>query len=73
MVKEKQDITGLNYIKGALGKVIVDCDFELMDQRLVEGVHGETEENEENGVKEGPGDCIRIAEVTAILKKDEKA
>jgi len=28
MVKEKQDITGLNYIKGALGKVIVDCDFE---------------------------------------------
>ena len=25
MVKERQDITGLNCIKGASGKVIVDC------------------------------------------------
>jgi len=24
MIKERQDITGLNYIKGASGKVIVD-------------------------------------------------
>ena len=41
MVKERQDITGLNCIKGASGKVIVD---DKGDQRLLEGVHGETDE-----------------------------
>ena len=40
MVKERQDITGLNCIKGTSGKVIVDD----RDQRLMEGVHGETDE-----------------------------
>ena len=40
MVKERQDITGLNCIKGASGKVIVDD----KGIRLVEGVHGETDE-----------------------------
>ena len=40
MVKERQDITGLNCIKGASGKVIADD----RDQRLVEGIHGETDE-----------------------------
>ena len=38
MVKERQDNTGLNCIKGASGKVIVD------DKGIVEGVHGETDE-----------------------------
>ena len=41
MVKERQDITGLNCIKGASGKVIVD-DKGIKD--LLEGVHGETDE-----------------------------
>jgi len=41
MVKERQDITGLNCIKGASGKVIV---YDKRDQRLLEGVHGETDE-----------------------------
>ena len=41
MVKERQDITRLNCIKGASGKVIVD---DKRDQRLLEGVHGETDE-----------------------------
>ena len=41
MVKERQDITGLNCIKGASGKVIVD---DKGIQRLLEGVHGETDE-----------------------------
>ena len=40
MVKERQDITGLNCIKAASGKVIVDD----KGIRLVEGVHGETDE-----------------------------
>ena len=38
MVKERQDITGLNCIKGALGKVIID------DKKIKEGIHGETDE-----------------------------
>ena len=37
MVKERQDITGLNCIKGASGKVIVD-------DKGIKGVHGETDE-----------------------------
>ena len=41
MVKERQDITGLNCTKGASGEVIVD---DKRDQRLLEGVHGETDE-----------------------------
>jgi len=72
MVKERQDITWLNCIKGASGKVIVD-DKGIKDswkeymEKLI------NEENEWDhmilaGVEEGPADCIRIAEVTAVLK-----
>ena len=74
MVKERQDITGLNCIKvGASGKVIVDGKGikhslkEYMEKLM-------NEENEWNHkisakVKEGPADCIRMAEVRAVLKK----
>jgi len=41
MVKERQDITGLNCIKGASGKVIVD-DKGIKDSS--KRVHGETDE-----------------------------
>jgi len=69
----RQDITGLNCIKGALGKVIVD------DKGIKDSWNEYMEKlmNEENEwdhkisawVEEGPADCIRIAEVTAVLKK----
>ena len=60
MVKERQDITGLNCIKGASGKVIVgikDSWKEYMEKVM-------NEENEwghkiSAEVKEGPADCIR--------------
>ena len=68
MVKERQDITGSNCLKGVSGKVIVDKKGikdswkEYMEKLM----------NEENGisatVKEGPADCIRISEVVAALK-----
>ena len=67
MVKERQDITGLNCIIGASGKVIVD-DKGIKDswKEYVEKLM-----NEENGwdhklsaeVKEGPADSIRMDEV----------
>jgi len=73
MVKESQDITGLNCIKGASRKVIVD------DKGIKDSWNEYMEKlmNEENewdhkisaGVKEGPADCIRTAEVRAVLKK----
>ena len=73
MVKERQDITGLNRIKGASGKVIVD------DKGIKDSWKEYTEKlmNEENEwdhkisakVKEGPADCIRMDEVRAVLKK----
>ena len=73
MVKERQDITGLNCIKGTLGKVIVD------DKGIKDSWNEYLEKlmNEENEwdhkisawVEEGPAGCIRIAEVTAVLKK----
>jgi len=73
MVKERQDITGLNCIKGASGKVIVD------DKGIKESWKEYMEKlmNEENewdhkilaGVKEGRVDCIRISEVTPALKR----
>jgi len=76
MVKERQDITGLNCIKGASGKVIAD-DTGIKDswKEYMEKVM-----NEENkwdheisaGVKEGPADCIRIVEMTAVLKKTKR-
>ena len=76
MVKERQDITGLNCLKGVSGKVIVDEKGikdswkEYMEKRM-------NEENEWDirilaTVKEGPADCIRIDEVAAALKKRQK-
>ena len=73
MVKERQDITGLNCIKGASGKVIVD-DKGIKDswkeymEKLI------NEENEWDHkisaeVKEGPADRTRMDEVRAALKK----
>jgi len=73
MVKEKQDITRSNYLKGASGKVVVDKKGikdswkEYMEKLM-------NEENEWDHrilatVKEGPADCIRIDEVAATLKK----
>jgi len=74
MVKERQDITGLNCIKGASGEVIVD-DKGIKDswkeymEKLLMNEENEWDHKISAGVKEGPADCIRIAEVTTILKK----
>ena len=67
---------GSNCLKGISGKVIVDekgtkCSWKEYVEKLM------NEENEWDhrisaGVKEGPADCIRIDEVAAALKKDEK-
>ena len=72
-VKERQDITGPNCLKGVSGKVIVD-EKGIKDswKEYMEKVTNE--ENEwDHGisaeVKEGPADCIRIGEVAAALKK----
>jgi len=76
MVKERQDITGSNCLKGVLGRVIVDKkgikdSWKEYTEKLI------NEDNEWDdrilaGVKEGPSDCIRIDEVAAALKKNEK-
>jgi len=73
MVKERQDITGLNCIKGAPGKVIVD-DKGIKDswKEYMEKLMNEENEWDHKisaEVKEGPADCIRMAEVSAVLKK----
>jgi len=75
-VKERQDITGLNCIKGASGKVTVD-DKGIKDLRKEYMKKLMNEDNEWDhkisvGVKEGPADCSRIAEVRAVLKKMKK-
>jgi len=70
MVKERWDITGLNCIKGASGKVIVD-------DKGIKDSWKEYMMNEENEwdhkipaeVQQGPADYIRMAEVRAVLKK----
>jgi len=73
MVKERQDITGSNCLKGASGKVIVDeIGIKGAWKEYVEKLMNE--ENEwDHGisteVKEGSADCIRICEVVAALKK----
>ena len=70
MVKERQDITGLNSIKGASGKVTVDDKGikdsweEYMEKLMNKGI--EREIKIQAGVKEGPAACIRIAEVRAV-------
>jgi len=74
MVKERQDITGSNCLKGVSGKVIVveekgikdswkECMEKLMNEEN-KWDHGISAE-----VKEGPADCIRIGEVVAEVKK----
>ena len=73
MVKERQDITMLNCMKGASGKVIVD-DKEIRDswKEYMEKLMNEENEWDHKipaEVKEGPADCIRMAEVRAVLKK----
>ena len=73
MVKEKQDITGLNCIKGASGKVIVDDKGnkdswkEYMEKLMNE--ENEWDHKISAEVNEGPADCMRIVEVRAVLKK----
>jgi len=73
MVKERHDITGSKCIKGALGKVIVDGKGikdswkEYMEKLLNE--ENEWDHKISAEVKEGPADCIRMAEVRAVLKK----
>ena len=73
MVKERQDITGLNCIKGASGKVIVDdkwikdCWKEYMEKLMNE--ENEWDHKISAEVKEGLADCIRMDEVRAALKK----
>jgi len=67
MVRVRQDITGLNCIKGASGKVTVD-DKGIKDLWKENMEKLMNEENEWDckilaGIKEGPADCIRMAEV----------
>jgi len=73
MVKERQDIMGSNCLKGVSEK-------EIVDEKVIKDSWKEVMEklmNEENqwdhrilaGVKEAPGDCIRIDGVAAALKK----
>ena len=71
MVKERQDITGLNCIKGVSGKVIVD-DTAIKDswKEYMEKLMNEENEWDHKisaEVKEGLTDCIRMAEVRAVL------
>ena len=71
MVKERQDITGLNCINGASGivdgKVIQDSLKEYMEKLMHE--ENEWDRKISAEVMEGPADCIRMSEVRAVLKK----
>jgi len=71
MVKERQDITGLNCINGASGivdgKGIQDSLKEYMEKLMHE--ENEWDHKISAEVKEGPADCIRMSEVRAVLKK----
>jgi len=72
-VKERQDITGLNCIKEASGKVtandkgIKDSWKEYMEKLMNE--ENEWDDKLSAEVKEGPAECIRIDEVRAALKE----
>ena len=73
MVKERQDITGLNCIKGASGKVIID-DKGIKDswKEYMEKLMNEENEWDHKlsaEVKEGPADCIRMDKVRAAPKE----
>jgi len=73
MVKERQDITASNCLKGVSGKVIVDEKGikdswkEYMEKLMNEANEWHHKISAE--VKEGPADCIRIGKVAAALKK----
>jgi len=73
MLTERQDITGLNCIKEASGKVIVDdkgiedCWKEYMEKLMNEEKESDHKISAE--VKEGPAVCIRMDEMRAALKK----
>jgi len=73
MVKERQDITGSNCLKGVSGKVtadekgIKDSWKEYMEKLMNE--ENEWDQGISAEVKEGPADRIRIGEVAAALKK----
>jgi len=65
-LKERQDITVSNCLKGVSGKVIVyekeiKVSWEEYTEKLMNGIIGL--------VREGPADCITISEVAAALKK----
>ena len=70
MVKERQDITGSNCLKGVSGKVIVDEKGikdtwkEYMEKLMNE--ENEWDHRISAGVKEGPADCIKTSEVTTF-------
>ena len=67
---------GSNYPKAASGKVIVD-EKGIKDKwkeymEKLTNKENEWDHRISPRVKEGPADCIRIDEVAAALKKDEK-
>jgi len=73
MVKERQDIMGVNCLKRVSGKVSVDEKGikdswkEYMEKLMNE--ENEWDHRVSAGVKEGPADCIRNDEVAAALKR----
>jgi len=73
MVKERQDITGSNCLKGVSGKVIVDENgIKYSRKEYMEKLMNEENESDHRisaTVKEGPTDCIWIDGVAAALKK----
>jgi len=76
MVKERQDITVSNCLKGVSREVIVD-EKEVKDswKEFMEKLMNEENEWDHSistTVKEGPADCIRIDEDAAALKKTKK-
>jgi len=68
MVKERLDITGLNCIKGASGKVILDdkCIKDSWKEYMEKLMNEENEWDHKISaeVKEGPADCIRMDNIT---------
>ena len=69
MVKERQDITGSNCLKGVSGKVIVDeKGIKDLWKEYMEKLMNEENERDHRilaTAKEGPADCIRIDEALA--------
>jgi len=77
MVKERQDISGLNCIKGASGKVIVD-DKGIKDswKEYIEKLMNEENEWDHKilaEVKEGPAKSYQDGRSESSTEEDEKA